>query len=497
MNASLTRRVEASVRRSRKWTALLTGVVSAIALAAPPSVETSDVLKAKRPSGGEYFGLYLMGKKVGYLFSELGPVPGSPDKVRSVNEFVFKATVGNRPSRRTQKETRIYEARPGGRLLAFTIDQEGDGGDQTLEGKATSQGAQVTRRRPGQPDEILSLPPILETVEDADPMRVALYRGRPVEGFALDGQDLETYKVSTHLARPEERYRGGVKLKLARVVTVSQKEKVPVDVYVLPSGEIAELSFGETMRALQEPKETAMRLDQVEVFALTRVVLPKAVPAAGRKVPGTVRWILQGLPEKFQRESFRQSFRRLENGAVEVTVVARAPSTEKLRPFPLEDPSGGENLKATLAVEAKHPEILAMAKEIVGEETDAYLAAKKVNAWVARNVEKDYGASADRAADVLRTRKGDCTEHSLLAVALLRAAKIPAKRIDGLVYMVNEDGVHALYWHEWVAAFVGEWTQLDPTFSQPVADAAHLALGEESNAEITPLIGQLKVLDVR
>jgi hypothetical protein len=47
-----------------------------------------------------------------------------------------------------------------------------------------------------------------------------------------------------------------------------------------------------------------------------------------------------------------------------------------------------------------------------------------------------------------------------------------------------------------VEAYVGEWTQLDPTFQQTVADATHFALGEESSAEITPLIGQLKVVDV-
>ena len=59
------------------------------------------------------------------------------------------------------------------------------------------------------------------------------------------------------------------------------------------------------------------------------------------------------------------------------------------------------------------------------------------------------------------------------------------------------DQVPALYWHEWVEAYVGEWTQLDPTFGQEVADATHFAVGEEGNAEITPLIGQIKVLKVQ
>jgi transglutaminase-like putative cysteine protease len=69
--------------------------------------------------------------------------------------------------------------------------------------------------------------------------------------------------------------------------------------------------------------------------------------------------------------------------------------------------------------------------------------------------------------------------------------------VDGVVYMVNDDGVPALYWHEWVEAYVGEWTQMDPTFNQMVADATHFGVGQEANAEITPLIGQLKVVDVK
>jgi transglutaminase-like putative cysteine protease len=98
---------------------------------------------------------------------------------------------------------------------------------------------------------------------------------------------------------------------------------------------------------------------------------------------------------------------------------------------------------------------------------------------------------------VLKTMRGDCTEHSLLTATLLRALGIPARRIDGVVYLKNDDGVPALYWHEWVEAWIGEWVQVDPTFGQDIADATHFAVGEEGNAEIVPLIGTLKVVEVR
>ncbi len=459
--------------------------------------QVSDVLKVPRPKGGEWLGLYLMDNKVGYFFTDLSLVPGRKDQVRSINEMVFKATVGNKPSERTHREERIYEARPGGRLLSFVVEQRGDGGEQRLEATRTPQGLRVVQKRPGLPDEVRMLPPSLETVEDADQARVALYRKAKVEGTITDGMDLESYKVTTTFEPPEERMLRGVKVKLGKALTISEKEKVPVVAYVTAEGEMVEVDFGQTMKARAEPEAVARRLDVVEVFGLTRIVLPRKLPAEARSIPGQAVLVMTGLPEKFQQDSYRQKFSRLPDGKVEVTLSAAAPNPARLKPLPLADPEGGANLKATIIVESDKPEIRKLAKRLMGAEKDAYAVARTIVTWVATNLEKDYGASADRASDVLRQKKGDCTEHSLLAVALLRAAGIPARRVDGVVYMVNEDGVPAFYWHEWIEAYVGEWTQMDPTFHQHVADATHFAVGQEGNAEITPLIGQLKVVEVK
>jgi transglutaminase-like putative cysteine protease len=459
--------------------------------------EVSDVLKARRPQGGEYLGLYLVDKKVGYVFTDVGPAPGRNDRVRSINELHFKAQVGARMSERVHREERIYEARPGGRLVAFTIEQRGDGGNQTLVGTATPTGVSVVRKRPGLPDETVNQPPTQETVEDTDQVRVALHRQRKVDGHMMDGTDLGTYPVSTTVESAEERLISGVKVRVGKTVTLSQKEKVPVTTYVAEDGRVLEVEFGETMKARAEPEAVAKRLDTVEVFGLTRVVLPKALPKQAHDIPGKVTLVMTNLPEKFHRDSYRQKYQQLPDGRVQVTLSARAPEPKKLKPRPLADPEGGDNLKSSIIIESDNPKIRAQAEQLVGGEKDAYAAAKKIVTWVAANLQKDYGASADRATDVLRQLKGDCTEHSLLAVSLLRASGIPARRIDGVVYMVNQDGVPALYWHEWVEAFVGEWTQMDPTFNQVVADATHFGVGQEANAEITPLIGQLKVVEVK
>jgi hypothetical protein len=462
---------------------------------APAAV--SDVLKARRPQGGEYMGLYLMDKKVGYVFNDLGPVPGRADRVRSINELHFKAQVGARLSERVHREERVYEARPGGRLVAFTIEQHGDGGTQRLEGTVTPTGMSVVRKRPGMPDETVNLPPTTEVVEDADQVRVALLRQANVEGSSLDGTDLGTFKMSTTVQPAEQRLVSGVQVKVGKAVSISEKEKVPVTTYVAEDGRTLEMEYGQTMKARAEPEAVAKRLDLVEVFGLTRVVLPKALPPEAHAIPGQVKLVMENLPEKFQHDTYRQKYKPQADGRVQVTLLAKAPEPKNLKPRPLADPEGGENLKSSIIVESDSQQIRDLAEQLVGGEKDAYAAAKKIVTWVATTLQKDYGASADRATDVLRQRKGDCTEHSLLTVSLLRAAGIPARRVDGVIYMMNQDGVPALYWHEWVEAFVGEWTQMDPTFNQAVADATHLGVGQEGNAEIVPLIGSLKVVEVK
>lgn len=465
--------------------------------AATKTAPVSDALKAARPADGEWFGLYLMGKKVGHIYTHLEAVPGQPDKARVTNEFVFKANVGSRISERRLSDVRIYESKPNGRLLSFVVKQTGDGGDQTIEGTNTEKGLHIVRKRPGQANDVRNLPASPETIEAADQARVALLRGKALENRITDGTDLETYKVSSKVLAPETRVLGGVKVKLRRVSTISEKEKVPTTTVIAPDGSIVEVVMGETMRAAAETKEIAQQLDKVEVFGLTRVVLPKAITDAQRRIPGEVRFTVSGLPKHFHKDNFRQKHLARADGRTEIVITAAFPSKDKRKPLPLTDPNGGEYLKSTLIVESDHADIVALSKKIVGAEKDAYAAAKRINDWVHANLKRDYGSSADRASDVLRQMKGDCTEHSLLAVALMRAAGIPAKRVDGLVYLMNDDGVPALYWHEWVEAYVGEWTQLDPTFNQTVADATHLALGEEGSAEITPLIGTLKVEEVR
>jgi transglutaminase-like putative cysteine protease len=117
-------------------------------------------------------------------------------------------------------------------------------------------------------------------------------------------------------------------------------------------------------------------------------------------------------------------------------------------------------------------------------------------------LEKKPTVSLPSAREVLRTKVGDCNEHTALYVAMARAAGLPSRIAVGLVYMQG-----AFYYHAWPEVYVREsptrglWLPVDPTLNQFPADTTHLRLargGLDKQAVIVPLIGRLKmsVLDV-
>ncbi len=90
--------------------------------------------------------------------------------------------------------------------------------------------------------------------------------------------------------------------------------------------------------------------------------------------------------------------------------------------------------------------------------------------------------------------RGDCNEHTILTVALARAAGLPARICAGIVYLNGSFGYHA-----WPMIWAGEWVAMDPTFSQYIADGTHiiLATGDlESQYVVNSAIGRLSIIEL-
>jgi transglutaminase-like putative cysteine protease len=154
-------------------------------------------------------------------------------------------------------------------------------------------------------------------------------------------------------------------------------------------------------------------------------------------------------------------------------------------------------LHAEPFIESDAPEIKAEAERMVAGVTGTRNRAERLTREVNALLDKKPTVSLPSALEVLRTRVGDCNEHTALFVALARSLGIPARINVGVVYVHG-----AFYYHAWPEVFIddgpkrGLWLPVDPTFNHYPADATHLRLargGLEKQAAILPMIGSVKM----
>jgi hypothetical protein len=145
-------------------------------------------------------------------------------------------------------------------------------------------------------------------------------------------------------------------------------------------------------------------------------------------------------------------------------------------------------------IQSRDSTIVAAAMEITGECGNSWEAARRLCSFVDTSVENSPTVSLPSAVDVMENMRGDCNEHTILAVALARAAGLPARICAGIVYLDGSFGYHA-----WPMVWVGDWVMMDPTFSQYVADGTHivLAVGDlESQYVVNSVIGRLSISEI-
>ena len=154
-------------------------------------------------------------------------------------------------------------------------------------------------------------------------------------------------------------------------------------------------------------------------------------------------------------------------------------------------------LKPEPLIESNDPEIRREAEAAVLGVRDPHTIAERLTRRVNGMLDKKPTVSLPSAREVLRTKIGDCNEHTALYVAMARALGLPARIAVGLVYTRG-----AFFYHAWPEVYIeeargsGYWLPVDPTFNQFPADATHVRLargGLDKQAAILPLIGTIKM----
>jgi hypothetical protein len=156
-------------------------------------------------------------------------------------------------------------------------------------------------------------------------------------------------------------------------------------------------------------------------------------------------------------------------------------------------------LRSDRHIQSDHPEIRAVADSIAaaipaGGGTEALM--RESSRWVNGHIrKKGFGQGFASAVDVLRTGEGDCTEHSVLLTAVLRAAGVPARTAVGLVYSEG-----SMIGHMWAEAYSGCWRSVDvldpgnnPVRIRIAVSSDEKALDEKDVANAYSLVGGVAV----
>ncbi|QPJ64967.1 MAG: transglutaminase domain-containing protein [Candidatus Nitrohelix vancouverensis] len=479
---------------NRKQRVLIAGLLGCFILflggaSAAPTADSLD---------DHWLGIYFQGKKVGFTHvREQKQADGasmySKSYVRFVSEGVDQTTIFTQETRLDSK----------GSLAGFYLLQEIMGARQEihaevvngrLEYRVQGEGFDRTKSISMEPEFFVSANYLQKIAEDG------LIPGRKgtVSLFMESFQMLQTLEYE--ILRREDLLFDDENHKA--FVVRQRMGGMESQIWITPDGKVLKETTPNQFVSVVETEEQALDMagEPVSVSSLITLSLVKPRrPIVDPFSKFSARYEISGLrrknliPEDQRQTIVRQTEVEAEDFVYQLRVISESASGPRSSPgFPIEDASLQIYLEDTVKVQSRHGMIRALAKELIADEDGAWEAAQAINAWVYNNLEKTLSDSAS-ALDALRTRKGECQSHTYLFTAIARAAGIPTRMANGLVYSEKYGG---FLYHAWPEVYVGEWRALDPTMGQNRVDATHLKLSlEEGNTSfhLMEFIGKVKI----
>lgn len=197
-------------------------------------------------------------------------------------------------------------------------------------------------------------------------------------------------------------------------------------------------------------------------------------------------------PLEFFAQGPGQFVQRLSENSIELTIRPVA--------APLNKPAGAKP-PADFLADSKYLQIKDLGvrdhtRKAGAGSTDPGTIATRMESYVHRTVKKKgFSTLFASAAEVAKNLEGDCTEHSCLFAAMLRAHQVPSRVVVGLVYA---DRLGAFSSHMWTEAWLdGQWVALDGTLSTGFG-GGHIKVIDSALADdgLTPALAFAPMLDL-
>jgi len=446
------------------------------------SAEYVDRLARKRDSD-QWYGLYMRGRKAGYAEVRTRRTkPGEP------GGFMGRLTATLRAdnSEMVFDYVSYFEAKPPYRMVAMTTEQHSPAGKVVRHFSRANGKTKIEQIVDDKKGKSLWAPAMCDTLQvflaQMVPNVATLRKGVHARYCTFDASKQKQETDELRVTEVGKRLIDGVAQRVATIQTKGTTESV-WQTLVVADGDMLEMTFGEGMVLKLEDKKLAKsKVTGVDVTSMAiKVKKPLGNPMKIKKLKMIVK-----VTKGFKLPSGpNQLVSKRSDGRYDVTIqsVPGPKVTARERT---------EALAVTPDANWNDPAIVKLANDVSAGAKTRRDKITALNHWVYTHLRKTLTSNVTTATQVLDRRAGDCTEHSVLLVALLRALHIPAREVGGVVY--DNKILVGFGWHAWVEAeIVGHWVQVDPSWDEPIANATHLKLGAGEDDEGSANMGSLAI----
>ncbi|MCC9605955.1 transglutaminase-like domain-containing protein [Blastopirellula sp. JC732] len=342
---------------------------------------------------------------------------------------------------------------------------------------------------PGQTRETTALVP---TINQACQIKYVAGQLEPVK--LLDGSEVELLKVTNKIAL------GGKTLMEVPMWVDREGNSVKMEP---PGPEMV------IYRCTKEFAESPIEAIEFDLAAETIVPTPEPLPDVHTKLKSAE--YLVTLKKKVSPSLFPTSGGQwssdLQEESLHLHEIALRPDTPLPPPLAQQTPPTEADLAASSLVQVEDPEVQKIAAQAKTPNDQTWKLAVELEKLVRNSIEqKDFSQAFASAAEVAKMKAGDCTEHSVLLIAILRAHKIPARAAVGLVYYDGKSGRGFAY-HMWTEAWINNrWIPLDATLGQGGIGVGHVKIADSDLSgggalaaflPVTQVIGNIEIKPIK
>ena len=123
-------------------------------------------------------------------------------------------------------------------------------------------------------------------------------------------------------------------------------------------------------------------------------------------------------------------------------------------------------IDAEQKIESDAPDIIQLAKQLAASDSSVCEVSRDIYTYVGQTINYEVTTDDSGALWMLKNKIGDCTGFTESQIALSRALDIPARFIEGFVYLGDGEYYSNEIKHNWAEVYLPDngWVPMDPTW---------------------------------